>query len=127
VVVALLAVGQGRPASLVAAWDSGGRWAVSAPLRTGGARVASASPGPSGAVTVLLAGRRAVTVSAASRWRALPPVPAGAATLAPGPRGGFDALVVHRARLAVWRLAAGPPRWALAQVISVPIQWGSSG
>ena len=58
-------------------------------------------------------------------WRALPPVPAGTATLAPGTGGGYDALAVSRSKLTVWRLAASA--WAKVQVINVPIQYGSSG
>ncbi len=49
---------------------------------------------------------------------------AGPVPLAPD-RGSYDALAVAGARLGVWRL--GPAAWSLVQVISVPIQYGSSG
>ena len=45
-------------------------------------------------------------------WRALPPVPAGAGTLAPG-IGEYDAPAVSGSWLTVWRLAA--PAWAKTQ------------
>ena len=51
--------------------------------------------------------------------------PARTATLAPGPGGGYDALAASGSVLTVWRLAAAA--WAKAQVIDVPIQYGSSG
>jgi hypothetical protein len=51
-------------------------------------------------------------------------VPPGAATLAAGPGGGYDALAVSGSVLTVWRLGAGA--WVKAQVIDVPINYGSS-
>jgi len=81
--------------------------------------------GPSGDVWVLLRGGRAVTVAGTGgSWRALPPVPAGTATLAPE-TGGYDALAVSGSKLIVWRLGAAA--WAKVQVINVPIEPGSSG
>jgi hypothetical protein len=110
---------------LLAAWSNGGRWTVSGPVAaTGG--VSASGFGTAGSVWVLLGGGRAVTVSGpGGSWRALPPVPADTATLAPGPgAGGYDALAVSGSRLTVWRLAG--PAWAKAQVINVPIEYGSS-
>ena len=53
-------------------------------------------------------------------------MPTGTATLAQGTgSGGYDALAVAGSRLTVWRLNAGA--WTKSQVISVPIQYGSSG
>ena len=82
--------------------------------------------GPGGSVWVLLGGGRAETISGpGSAWRALPALPAGTATLAPGSgSGGYDALAVSGSRLTVWRLAGAA--WAKVQVINVPIQYGSS-
>lgn len=58
--------------------------------------------------------------------RALPALPAGTATLAPGfGSTAYDALAVAGSRLTVWRLTAGA--WAQVQVIDVPITYGSSG
>lgn len=128
--VALLQAGSGPAAGLLAAWsaDSGTRWALSPPLRLIGANLTSASFGPAGAIAIVLGGNRAQSITGAgARWRSLPALPAGTATLAPGPAGGFDALTVHRTRLTVWQLAAGSATWRATQVLNVPIQFGSSG
>ena len=114
--------------SLLAAWSGGGRWTVSDPLGPVAAGGVHASGfGPGGSVWVLLGAGRAETISGpGSAWRTLPAPPAGTATLAPGPGPGtFDALAVAGSRLTVWRLAG--TAWAKAQVINVPIAYGSSG
>ena len=120
--------------SLLAAWSDGGRWTVSAPVAAAsgvrasgfGAAGPAAAGGQASSVWVLLSGGRAQAISGpGGSWQALPPVPAGTATLAPGPgAGGYDALAVSGSRLTVWRLAAGA--WARVQVINVPITYGSS-
>jgi hypothetical protein len=118
---------------LLAAWSDAGRWTVSAPVAAaagdepGDEQGVSASGfGPGGSVWVLLGGGRAETLSGpGAAWRTLPILPAGVATLAPGPSaGGYDALAVSGARLTVWRLAG--TAWAKVQVIDVPITYGSS-
>ena len=127
--IALLAAGTGPAASLLAAWsaDSGSHWALSPPLRLNGATLTSASFGPGGTAAIVLNGNRGETIaSPGAAWRALPALPPGTATLAPGPAGGFDALAVHRTKLTVWQLAPGSAAWAKAQAINVPIQFGSS-
>jgi hypothetical protein len=95
--------------------------------------VRAAGFGADGSLWVLLGGGRAETVSGpGDSWQALPPVPAGTqvlvpagtATLAPG-SGGYDALAVSGSRLTVWQLTGAA--WAQAQVINVPIAYGSSG
>jgi len=122
--VALLTAG----GDLLAAWSAGGQWTVSAPVAApvaaGG--VDASGFGPAGSVWVLSGGGRAETIGGpGGSWQALPPVPGGTATLAPGPAsGGYDALAVSGSRLTVWRLDAGA--WAKAQVINVPIEYGSS-
>jgi hypothetical protein len=129
-VVALVETGSGPDASLLAAWsaDRSSRWALSPPVRLHGARVASASFGPSGVVSLVLTGNRAQTITGAgAAWRPLPALPAGTATLAPGPAGGFDALAVHRTRLTVWQLWPGTAGWRATQTMNVPVQFGSSG
>ena len=129
-IVALLEAGAGPDASLLAAWSagSGGHWALSPPLRLHGARLASASFGPGGATALVLTGGRAATITGAgAAWRSLPGLPAGTATLAPGPSGGFDALAVHRATLTVWQLGPGTAAWQATQAMNVPVQFGSSG
>jgi hypothetical protein len=134
--VALLRAGTGKTASLLAAWSAGngGHWALSPPLRLGGAKVSSAAFGPTGACTIVLNGTRADTISGAGTgpggaadWRSLPPLPTGTATVAPGPAGGFDALAVHRTKLTVWQLGPGGAPWRTTQVVNAPIQFGSSG
>jgi hypothetical protein len=129
---------------LLAAWSDGGRWTVSAPVAAPAGDepgdepgdehgVRAAGFGADGSLWVLLGGGRAETVSGpGASWQALPPVPAGTqvlapagtATLAPG-SGGYDALAVSGSRLTVWQLTGAA--WAQAQVINVPITYGSSG
>jgi hypothetical protein len=129
-IVALLAAGSGHATRLLAAWSAGGsgRWSLSPPLQPGGAALASASFGPGGTVAVVTTGNRgAVITGADGHWRALPALPPGTVTLAPGTGSQIEALAVHRATLTVWQLPSGGRRWAPRQVISVPIQFGSSG
>src|SRR5690348_2875163 len=126
---ALLAAGN----SVLVAWWDGTRWTVSAPVTADGVRALGFGPG--GSAWLLLDRERAETIAGAagSTWRALPPVPAGTAvlappgtgTLAPGTAGSYDALAVSGSRLTVWRLARGA--WGKVQRITVPVQYGSSG
>ena len=128
--VALLVAGTGPAARLLAAWsaDSGAHWALSPPLPLGGAKLTSASFGPGGTTAVMLTGNHAQAITGpAGSWRPLPAPPPGTATLAPGAAGGWDALAVQRARLAIWHLAPAATVWAITQTINVPIQFGSSG
>lgn len=127
---ALLAAGTGSAARLLAAWstDGGAHWTLSQPLPLHGAALRSASSGPGGSVALVLTGNHAETIAAAAGpWRRLPTLPPATATLAPGPGGGWDALAVHRTKLAVWRLTPGGGAWAATQTINVPIEFGSSG
>jgi hypothetical protein len=88
----------------------------------------SASFGPADAIAIILNGKHAETITGpAGSWRPLPALPAGTATLAPGPAGRFSALAAHRAKLTVWQLGDGSASWRATQVIKVPIQFGSSG
>ena len=41
--------------------------------------------------------------------------------------GGWDALAVHSTQLTIWQAVRGTQTWASAQVIKVPIPFGSSG
>ena len=109
---------------LLAAWSDGARWTVSAPVAAGD--VSASGFGPDGGVWVLLDGGRAETIGGpGGSWAALPALPAGTATLAPGPGSvSYDALAVAGSRLTVWRLTAAG--WAKVQVITVPILYGSS-
>ena len=120
--VALLKAGN----SLLAAWWDGMRWTVSAPLAAGPGGVRALGFGPGGSAWLLLGGGRAVSIGGpGGAWRALPPVPPGTGTLAPGTGGSYDALAAAGSRLTVWRLGAGA--WARVQQITVPVQYGSSG
>jgi hypothetical protein len=126
---ALLQAGSGPAATLLAAWsaDGGARWALSPPVRLGGARLASASFGPAAAAAIVLTGNQGQVITGpGARWRSLPALPAGTAALAPGTANGYTALAVHGTRLAVWQLGAGPATWRATQVMTVPVQFGSS-
>ena len=111
--------------NVLAAWSNGTRWTVSGPVAAG--QVRASGFGTGGSAWLLLSGGRAETISGpGGGWQALPAVPAGTATLAPGPGpGSYEALAVSGSELTVWRLAQGA--WAKAQLINVPIQYGSSG
>jgi hypothetical protein len=127
--IALLQSRTGATVSLLAAWTGdGARWTASSPLPAGTGQVVASGTGPGGAVWVLLPGGRAETVPGpGASWRALPPVPHGTAALAAGiGSGAFDALAVSGGKLTVYRLAPAGT-WDTTQVISVPIQYGSSG
>jgi hypothetical protein len=120
--VALLLAGS----ELIAAWSTGSGWTTSAVLG-GVAGVRAAGFGAGGSAWVLLGGGRAETIGGpGSAWRGLPAVPAGTATLAPGPAGSFDALAVAGSRLTVWQVGAAAAAWTKAQAITVPIEYGSS-
>jgi len=127
--VALLTAGTGSGASLLAAWspDGGSHWTLSPPLPLHGAGLSSASFGPGGSAAVITTTNSGqIMTGAGSSWLSLPPLPQGTATLAPGPGGTADALAVHGGTLTVWQHVPGGTTWAKAQVINVPIQYGSS-
>ena len=122
--VALLAAGD----SVLAAWWNGTHWTVSAPVTASTVRAFGFGAG--GSAWLLLGGGRAETISGAGgSWQALPPVPPDTATLAPSGAatggGSYDALAAYGSTLTVWRLTRAA--WAKVQLISVPIQYGSSG
>ncbi len=125
--VALLRAGTGSAASLLAAWSSdGAHWTVSPPVPAGSGSVQASGTGAGGTVWALLADGRAVAVSGpGAAWRTLPAPPRGTAALAPVSGGAFDALAVSGGKLTVFRLAADGA-WRQDQVLSVPIQYGSS-
>jgi hypothetical protein len=129
VITALLAFGHGTRAGVIAAWsdDGGDRWTLSPVLRTGALRMRSASLWAGGSAGLVLSGNRGETIAGPSAaWRALPPLPAGTATLAKGPAGHLDALVVARSSMADWSLGGGATGWSQRQVIRVPVPYGSS-
>ena len=127
--------------SLLAAWWDRARWTVSDPVAAGTLRALGFGAG--GSAWALLGGGRAETIGGAGR------LVAGAAARAAGHRrrsrrraqrwavatggatggataaGSYEALAVSGSRLTVWRLAQ--QAWAKVQLITVPIQYGSSG
>lgn len=114
--------------SLLAAWLAGnGSWTLSPPLRLGGVTPASVSFGPGGAAGIILSGSRGATIAPGDQWHSLPGLPAGTMALAPDSADQVSALAVHSTTLTVWQLSTGAKLWEKAQVISVPIQFGSSG
>ena len=128
--VALLGVGSGRAADVLAAWssDNGRQWALSPPLALGGASPASASFSSEGTVAVSAAnGRAEMIASAAGEWESLPTLPAGTAALTPGTGGQAEAMAVDRSTLTIWQLKPLGTEWTKEQTIRVPIQYGSSG
>jgi hypothetical protein len=121
--VALLRAGTGPGASVVAAWYDGGKWTVSAPLRTPAVR--STAIGPGGSFGIILNATHAATLAGpGASWHALPALPQWAATLALGPSGQVDAIAAHGGTFTDWRLA--PTGWSSAQTIHVTIPYGSS-
>jgi hypothetical protein len=126
---ALLTVGAGPSAALLAAWTSDGRhWTVSSHFALGTAKVAASGFGAAGQAWVLLANGQAETIAGkGSAWHRLPQPPATSAALAFGPGGSVDALAAHGSKLTVWQLASGSATWRTIQVLDVPIQYGSSG
>jgi hypothetical protein len=71
-------------------------------------------------------GHAAVITGPGGSWQTLPALPAGTAALAATVGGVVDALTVAGGNLTVFRLAALAGEWTRTQVISVPIQSGSS-
>jgi hypothetical protein len=106
---------------------------VSPPLEANGAQVLSSgagpgapSPGGTGAWVLLAGGRAATVAGPGAAWRSLPAPPHGTAVLAPGPGGALDALAVSGgSSLTVFRLTPAGA-WQQVQVVSVPVQLGSS-
>jgi photosystem II stability/assembly factor-like uncharacterized protein len=128
--VALLETGSGSSARLFAAWtgDGGQHWTLSPALTLGGSSAVSASFGQTGATAVVLSGNRGETVAGpGASWQALPALPPGrTVTLALPAAGTTDALAANGSTLTAWQLSQSSPTWAKTQVISVPIQYGSS-
>ncbi|HEY2239417.1 MAG TPA: hypothetical protein VGI21_11535 [Streptosporangiaceae bacterium] len=121
-----VAVLQAGP-SLVAAWrGADGSWSRSSVLSTGSAGPQSVTFGKGNDLAVITAGGRAQTVTGpGAAWRTLPTLPTGRAVALALPAGGpAQALAATGGTLTVWQLAGS--RWAQAQTIKVPIQYGSS-
>ncbi|HTT90528.1 MAG TPA: hypothetical protein VMF65_13335 [Acidimicrobiales bacterium] len=129
---ALLAVGQGHRARLVAAWSAaGGHWSTSPPLTLGpDEHLVSLGPAPGAGIFVLLSsasGRESLAVSRPSgAWQQLPSPPGGTETVAFGTGQPVTALAASATVLTVWSLRSSSGLWVKTQVTSVPIQYGSS-
>jgi hypothetical protein len=121
----------GTAVMVVSTHDGGHTWQVSQslPLRAS-ERITSVGPDASGGFFVLLSTSagldRAVVVGGDQiRWRQLPALPPGTATLAFGPGTSVVALAVDTATLSVWTLGS-TGGWHKGQVMTVTIDYGSS-
>jgi hypothetical protein len=128
---ALVATGSGPSRELFSLSSPTGLsgWTVSAALPTPSARILSSGTTATGGWIVALRqpGGRATasTIAPGGAWTTLAALPSGTSSVVTGPRGSFDALIVHRATLLVDSLVSG--RWVRTQSVDVPIQYGSSG
>jgi hypothetical protein len=127
---ALLEAGSGPSAVLAAAWtsDSGSHWTVSSVLKLDSAQPTSASFGANGATGVTLSnGRGALIDGPHGSWQPLPALPPGKSVTLALPAGQApEALAADGSVLTISRLAPGAARWTTAQVLKVPIEYGSS-
>jgi hypothetical protein len=130
----LVAVSIGAADDLVAAWsaDGGQYWRTSTALPVSeGLQLASVGP-VSGDGLFVLMNRRAgadeldTVEGPGVPWTSLPSPPAGTATVAFPPGTTPEALVVHDAALTVLDLTSASRTWVQSQMLSVPIQYGSS-
>ena len=130
----LAAIAEPGGPRIVAAWsvDGGAEWSVSAPLDAGSsARLESTAD--NGEAFVVQAGRSGGSSAAWSiagphaGWQRVPDLPAGTEVVIGGPDDRIDALVVDQSALTDWTLHAPTGVWEKRQVITVPIQYGSSG
>jgi hypothetical protein len=126
---ALVVAGSGPATRLFVATSAGGTatWTVSSPYDTGARVVSTSVDGSGGTVVVLANGAHltAASVDPGGSWTTLPALPAGTAVVAGGPSGEFSALVPAGSTLTVDVLSGGT--WSRHQVLTVPIQYGSSG
>ena len=97
---------------------------------SGSEKVASSGVSSNGSLVVLLSdgGRQTVAELPAesSSWVPLPAPPKGTAAVAMASPVETDAVRVNGAQLQVFHLDAAHDDWQMAQVIKVPIQYGSS-
>jgi len=131
---ALVAVSDGHDTILVAAWtaNGGGTWRDGPALKLGSGQLRSFGPDGETGLFVLSSGTAAphaaeVISGPGAGWRALPALPINTATLVFGPVGRVDALAVSDDVFADWVLRSEPASWTRAQVMNVPIEFGSSG
>ncbi|HET7016582.1 MAG TPA: hypothetical protein VFI65_21850 [Streptosporangiaceae bacterium] len=127
---ALLAIGDGATASLVAARYAGdpARWTLSQPFTVGSEKVLSVSTGSNGTTAVLLSGRAGLLLAgAAADWQRLPGLPPATQALTAGPGSELQALTAGRTTVGIWTLNDSRSGWTQVQHLPVPVQFGSSG
>ncbi len=126
--------------TLLAAWsrDGGVNWAVSPALQLpAGQQLTSMGPAEGDGLFVLMSSSSGseqldLVNGPGASWQAVPPPPAGTATVAFASAGGaagrgpVQALVGEGTVLTVWTLATASTGWAKGQAIHVPIEFGSS-
>jgi hypothetical protein len=128
---ALVVVGGGGNARLVALWSGNGlrTWTVSAGQSLDGGALLSTGLSPDGGFVIASKGSDG-TVSAwtvggsATQWQPLARLPSGTTSVTSTPDGGYDALVPQQSTLEVYGLAS--TGWGRVQSLRVPIQYGSS-
>ena len=131
-VSAIVAVHAGSDVKLIATRYLPRRnlWELSAALgMPGSAQVLSSGTTSGGVFVALSSGKSArveVETTPSGSWAQLPTVPDGTETIAFASNGRVDALVSRDSALADYTLDVSDGRWELAQVINVPIQYGSS-
>jgi hypothetical protein len=132
---ALLGVSGADSTSLLAAWttDGGTAWREGPALDLGSRHLLSFGPAGGMGLFVLTSGTAASASDSAevvsgpgAAWHRLPAPPADTATLVFGPLGGVDALVASDTVFTDLVLASRSHTWTRAQVINVPLQFGSS-
>jgi hypothetical protein len=134
-VSALLGLSDSSGTSLAAAWKSGSAspWTVSAPLPLSGSQQISSTGSAVGrGVFVLLtdsSGAQSLEVVTGPHgpWTTMPSPPPRTATVSFSPGAPVAALAVSSTVLTVWELPANASSWTQGQVLTVPIQFGSSG
>ncbi len=120
--------------TLYGMWRDGktGSWSVSQAFALpSDAAIVSSGFGPDGSLVVesksVAGGLRAAVAGAngGTSWRDLPPLPAGTESVSVAASGKVDALSASLSQMTDWSLGAGT--WRRIQVLTVPIQYGSSG
>jgi hypothetical protein len=128
---AILAVSNGRDTRLEAAWaDASMKWSLSPVLDLRSGQVRSVGSDGDKGVFVLASGSASgsidVLTGPAAAWNGLPTPPEGTETLVFGAAGRVDALSVADTVFTDWVLGGSSSHWTRAQVMAVPIQFGSS-
>ena len=128
----VVAVADPRGTSLVPAWQgAAGSWSTGPALPLADpATLDSVVTAPDGRLWVLqgATGAQQLDYSAGpgSAWARYATPPAGTATVSPGPDGTVSALAVDNADLTVWTADSPASPWGRGQVLTVPIEYGSS-